>query len=130
VALLVIDVTPHYSGRVGLTAAAQQADSFWTLRTGMDIYAIYNGRYPAGPKIGDALNAMGIPAADGPSRGLDAWGKLLVYWVSADGQHAMIYSCGPSGIDRHGAGDNIAIHCDIAPPTTATAPSTQPRWGN
>jgi hypothetical protein len=110
----------------GLPKTAAMSNVLESFRFEMEAYYIDNGRYP-GPTAADFLKAC--PDFDNPA-GLDLWGHPLVYWVSPDGQHAIIYSCGPSGIDRHGAGDNIAIHCDIVPPTTATAPSTQPRWGN
>ena len=90
----------------------------------MEGYLIDNGRYP-GPGIGEVDKAAnGYLSRE--DQCVDLWGKKLVYWVSADGRHAMIYSCGPNGIDEHGLGDDIAVHFDAAPPPTASAPSTQP----
>jgi hypothetical protein len=94
------------------------------LSTPMDGYAVDHGTYPA--QLGDLVKEFPGMGAAGTGFGVDWWGQPLVYSVSADGQHAVIYSCGPSGIDRHGAGDNIAMHYDYVPPTTTTAPSTQP----
>ena len=100
----------------------------------LDTYALRGYSLP-GPAIGDVLKDLhdrgGFPDEGvwPEDVGLDAWQRPLVHHLSQDGRSAVIYSCGPDGIDQQGAGDDIAIHIHsyVAPPTTSvTAPSTQP----
>jgi len=83
----------------------------------MEAYKIDNGRYP--------LQLAEIWRPDGgrlepEERGLDAWFRPLMYWVSDDGQDAVIYSIGPNGVDERGSGDDYVIRFGN-PPGDATS---------
>jgi len=88
----------------------------------MSRYARERGRYPpslADYNASDYAKWATLKAVD------DLWGNPYHYWASPDGQQAMIWSCGPSGIDRHGAGDNIIFRF-VGAASTTTPTTTWP----
>jgi type II secretion system protein G len=82
------------------------------LRTAIEEFNLDNGRYPT---TAEGLNELvydtsHLPAWHQylPHVPRDPWGNAYIYRCPGKGDHAFdVYSCGPSGVDQGGAGDNI-----------------------
>ncbi len=79
-------------------------------RTALVVYRAQTGKIPA--TLEELL--VGTPDfPDGflPGRQLpvDGWKRALVYQRAADGAGYTLHSCGPDGIDQHGAGDDVRL---------------------
>jgi hypothetical protein len=95
-----------YKGET-LPAPFMMSNELHFLSFELDCHAVDHGRYP-GPTMADVVKAIGGPSTN-LGNGLDPWGRPLLYRVSADGQRAMLYSCGPNGIDEGGGRRHLHI---------------------
>jgi general secretion pathway protein G len=112
IAILAAIVVPRLTGRreqANVSAAKQQVSNF---KTELDLFEKDNARFPT---TEEGLNALVTNPANlsewkryTDSIPPDPWGHPYVYHCpGTNGRDYDVYSCGPSGQDQQGGGDNI-----------------------
>jgi len=100
------------AGGAGRPVQTEEDKTRWTLdtlRTGLTVYKIDQGSYPA------QLEALLTPTANYPQGFLDgrtalepdAWGRAIRYELAEDGASYRLWSLGADGVDQDGAGDDV-----------------------
>ncbi len=112
IAILAAIVVPRLTGRreqANVSAAKQQVSNF---KTELDLFEKDNSRFPT---TEEGLNALVTNPANlaewkryTDSIPVDPWGHPYVYRCpGSNGKDYDVYSCGPSGQDQQGGGDNV-----------------------